>query len=675
MILLNDKGTSVGSKQTTAKGTYSFTGLTPGRYSLRMTAKTGYACTRQGSGNVMLNLNGGEGYSEVFEVPLGENVTGMDAGLIMPGTVKGMVFADRNDNGKRDAGENGLAGTKVRLMSEEGEAFSAVIWDSGEFLFDAVMPGRYYLEYQLPENAIFAQAGGDNKISGENGIGRSDWFDFRTADKKEAPLCGGLTLGRISGTFFHDPDGSGTQEDGEERMAGLRVTLIPERSDLEEIEVTAGEDGTFELIDLHPDTYRLRLTLPEGMVTGRISGVTLPVRSGMQSQESTLQIAMGQTWSDQRIGGVVPAVLRGRVWMDENNNGLREEGEMTPAGLALQVTDEQTGELFDTLYTSDEGVFEFEGMVPGSYAVSYQADENTDLPPEGDNTFRKEGSHLAMSGIALGEGDVREDLTLGFVKFTAMGGMVWIDRGSVTEALPGAMVRLLDEAENTLQSQYTTETGSWRFTGLMPGTYRIQAELPEGTVVAEPDDERLQTGLISIVQETDGRNGRSDPIELRMGQDQLSLNIGSVLPGTIGDFCWLDLNGNGWQDGGELGIPNVRVELVRNGVTVSETETDQYGLYFFREVYPAVYTLRVTAPDEVKPTQKRTDIYLIVSSLNETGDVTATTDEFAVASDSTNFNIDLGYVMRNNGVYPPGYGEQETMDWSRAYEDSPFKNK
>ena len=278
-----------------------------------------------------------------------------------------------------------------------------------------------------------------------------------------------------------------------------------------------------------------------------------------------------------------------------------------------------------------------------------------------------------MSGISLQEGESRDDLVLGLVKYTAMGGMVWIDRGSATEPLPGAVISLTDGEGNVLQSVTTAEGGTWRFSGLMPGEYRIEAVLPEGTVAAEPDDERLETGLISVIQETDGRRGRTDPIDLRMGRDQLNMNIGSVLPGTIGDFCWLDLNQNGWQDGGELGVPHVKVELVRNGEAVAETETDQYGLYFFREVYPAVYTLRVTAPSEVKPTQKRTDIYLIVSALKETEGETAETETFSVASDSTNFNIDLGYVMRTPGVYPPGYGEQETMDWSRSYQDVTLK--
>ncbi|MBQ9210568.1 MAG: carboxypeptidase regulatory-like domain-containing protein [Clostridia bacterium] len=668
VTLLDSQGAAVATKQTSAKGAYSFTGLTPGRYSLRMTAKAGYAFTRLGDGNVMLNLNGGEGYSEAFEVPLGQEVSGKDAGMIMPGTVKGMVFADRNDNGRRDSDEAGLAGTKVRLMSEAGEEFSATVTDNGEFLFDAVMPGRYYLEYELPTDGIFAQAGGDNTIFGEEGVGRGEWFDFRTADQKEAPLCGGLTLGALSGSFFHDEDGSGTQQAEDVVLAGMRLTLTPDREELAAVEAVSDEYGEFKITGLHPDNYQLTLQLPEGLVTVRTVGVQLPLVAGKNEQTVRLTVAMGQRWEDQEIGGVKPGYLAGAAWLDENNNGIQEEGEQTPGGLAIQIIDEDSGEVFALLPTGEDGSFLSAGMIPGRYTVSLTVDDNTDLPPAGDNTFRKEGNHLIRSGISLGEGEAIEGLVLGMVKYTALAGNVWIDRGNMTQALSGAKVSLLDGEGNLLQTQTTAESGDWRFSGLMPGEYRIQAELPEGTVAAEPDDERLQMGLISILQETEGRRGWSDLIDLKMGQDQLKMNIGSVLPGTIGDFCWLDLNKNGWQDGGELGIPNVKVELVRNGVTAAETITDQYGLYFFREVYPAVYTLKVTAPEQVKPTQKRTDIYLIVSSLLESEDSVAHTDAFAVASDSTNFNIDLGFVLRNEGDYPAGYGQQDTQDWSKAYE-------
>ena len=671
--LMDGNGTPLETKQTGARGTYSFTGLTPGAYSLRMTAQEGYAFTKPGEGNVILNGGAGSGYSETFQVPLGTDVTGMDAGMILPAKVMGTVFADLNDNGKQDAGEGGLEGTGVRLLSEEGESvFSADIGAEGSFLFDAVMPGRYRLEYRLPAGAVFADgAAGENAISAQDGeetLGLGDWFEVRTGNQWKAPLCGGLTLGSISGTVFADHDGSGERDADEEALAGAVLTLTPSRSDLETLTVETGADGAFRMERLRPDRYTLEIALPEGLTVSRLADVTLPVASGLNRQEADMEVKMGQVWADQELGAVAPAALSGRVWLDENNNGLMEEEEQTPEGYEILITDETEGKTI-TLLTGADGGFEKTGLAPGAYTVSFRMSGDMDEAPDGDSTFERDGDSLTMADIPLAEGESRADLTMGLVRYTAMAGRVWIDRGSGAENLAGARVSLTDENGNTLGTETTEEDGAWRFDGLMPGGYGIAVELPEGTVAAEPDDERLETGLISVIQETDGRRGRSGPIELKMGRDQLNLDIGSVLPGTIGDYCWLDENGNGFQDGGEYGVPHVKVELMRNGSAVAETETDQYGLYFFREVYPAVYTLRVTLPAEVGPTRHRTDIPLISSSLLEDGEGEAFTDSFQVVSDSVNFNIDLGLALREEGVYPAGYGEQEIMDWSKTYTD------
>ena len=673
VALMDSEGRTLETKQTTARGTYSFTRLTPGNYSLRMQAETGYAFTKPGEGNKVLNRTGGEGYTELFQVPLGMDVTSMDAGMIRPAKVSGTVFADRNDNGKQDGDEGGLAGSRVRLMSEEGEVFSADIGEGGGFLFDAVMPGRYYLSYQLPEGAVFARnVNGGNTIAAETeadpGTGRGDWFELRSADEISVPVCGGLTLGTVSGTLFADHDGSGSRDAGEELLAGATLTLTPSRAELEEKTVTTGADGAFLMEGLRPDRYILKVELPEELTVSRLGNVTLPIESGLNSQEASLPLAMGDSWKKQEIGAVRPGKLYGRLWLDENNNGLMEEEERTPAGYEIILTDEETGETA-SMETGADGGFETRGLAPGSYGVSFRMSGNMDAAKAGDSTFEKDGDSLIMTGIVLAEGETRTDLMLGLVEYTELGGRVWIDRGSGAENLSGAEVILLNGNGDTLGRMGTGDDGAWRFSGLMPDTYRVRVELPEGAVAAEPDDERLDTGLISILEETDGRRGASGPILLKMGQDQLSLNIGSVLPGTIGDMCWLDLNNNGLQDGGEYGIPHVKVELIRNGRAVAETETDQYGLYFFREVYPAVYTLRATAPGEVKPTQHRTDIPLIASSLLETEETEAETETFAVQSGSVNFNIDLGYALRQAGNYPAGYGEQETMDWSRTYTD------
>jgi uncharacterized repeat protein (TIGR01451 family) len=68
-----------------------------------------------------------------------------------------------------------------------------------------------------------------------------------------------------------------------------------------------------------------------------------------------------------------------------------------------------------------------------------------------------------------------------------------------------------------------------------------------------------------------------------------------VLPlATIGNTVWLDEDGDGDQDAGEIGIPNVVVELYNaDGALVMTTATDAHGGYLFDDVVIGTYTVTV----------------------------------------------------------------------------------
>ena len=667
VTLTDEKGGVVASDKTSVKGKYELTGIVPGNYQLKVTAVKGYAFTKLGVGNVIHNLSNGEGQSELFPVALGEQITDRDIGMILPATVSGTVFADMNDNGVREAEEAGLPGVVVRLMhNEEGEVFRTTIGEDGDFAFDAVMPGTYYLVYELPENAIFAsvQENG-NRLSGEGTTGEGDHFEISSGDEKKAALCGALTLGRLEGRVFSDPEADGKMNEQDTALDGATLELTPEREDLEPKTVTTAADGSFVFTDLHPGDYKLHLHLPEGRVLSRTKATKLPLTAGENDQTVALCVTMGQEWLEQQLGAVIPAALQGRVWLDENNDGGFDEGEHLPSGYRIEVTDETTGEIYRTLVTDEYGQFECTGMIPGSFTVSYTLDERTRGSKTGDSLFTEENGKLVLHDVFLAEEEVRDDLLLGVVKYTALSGNVWIDRAGAKESLSGAVITLKDTEGNTLQTATTGENGNYLFDLLMPGQYIIEGDMPAGCVVVEPQDERITSGIMtSIAEKTSGRHGTSGMIELSMGRDITGLDLGCVLPGRLGDLCWLDLNGNGLQDYNENGIPGVRIELLRNGEAVAETVSDQYGFYRFEEVYPAVYTLRVTAPAEVLPTVPREDIRLIASVLEESDSNTCFSREVVVQSGKANYNADLGFVCREQGVLPAGVGEGATQDWT-----------
>ena len=65
----------------------------------------------------------------------------------------------------------------------------------------------------------------------------------------------------------------------------------------------------------------------------------------------------------------------------------------------------------------------------------------------------------------------------------------------------------------------------------------------------------------------------------------------------IGDFVWVDFNGNGIQDAGEPGIPGVTLTLRdADGSPVQSATTDASGAYGFEAACGGVYTLDLVAP-------------------------------------------------------------------------------
>lgn len=656
IVTLMDEGSAkVATARTNVKGVYTFEGLMPGTYTMTLKAKSGYAFTKLGEGNCFINQGDGLGSTDSFTVPMGASLTGMDIGQILPGTVQGSVFADANDNGVQDAQEAGLAGTVVTLMGEEGAAFTATIGQDGAFCFDAVMPGRYCLQYAFPDNGIATTAG----ITQADSIATGEWFTFATGDKVDAPLCGGVLLGEISGTAFADHNANGVQDDGESPLAGVSITLTPSRSDLESITVTTGADGTFALGDLHPDAYTLAASLPDGLVTTHVQG--LPLAAAQQEQAVTMTIAMSDSHTGVALGGVKPATLQGQAWLDENMDGLYTQGESAPANAAVAVIDQSTGETVAEAPVQEDGSFAAENLLPGTYTLRHgPAIEGV----AGESTFVYENGEMVMRSVTLVEGESRADLRLGTLCHTSISGSVQAEMDDSTVPLPGALLTLTDEEGAALATAQADERGAYAFTGLMPGQYRLSVELPEGYIVVEPDDERLAEATHRVMTQCTGRTAQSDTIDLRMSHDLTSMDILAIQPGALGDLCWLDENGNGLQDSGEGGIPGVTVRLLRDGAIVAETTTDQYGFYRFTDVYPASYTLQTVAPSQVKPTTQRTDIPLLASLLNEDG-VSAPVQ---VNGGETNRNADLGFTLVEDGVYPEGYGAGATQVWSTGEE-------
>ena len=67
--------------------------------------------------------------------------------------------------------------------------------------------------------------------------------------------------------------------------------------------------------------------------------------------------------------------------------------------------------------------------------------------------------------------------------------------------------------------------------------------------------------------------------------------------GSIGDFVWKDLNGNGFQDAGEPGLSDCRVFLFTESLDFVESVQTVNGLYLFENLPPDNYIVQVDTKD------------------------------------------------------------------------------
>ncbi|KNY05127.1 SdrD B-like domain-containing protein [Microbacterium sp. GCS4] len=269
-------------------------------------------------------------------------------------------------------------------------------------------------------------------------------------------------------------------------------------------------------------------------------------------------------------------------------------------------------------------------------------------------------------------GDQFDNLTadFGFVPGLSLGNRLWFDSGTgdgeanngrydAGEApVVGAVVELLDDAgEPVLDADgepITTTTdanGFYRFDGLTAGDYRVRvaasnfadgeplagwfSSSPTSTDAEENNADKgensrtpattgISSGVVTLSHLTaalgdvdagaDGAGGHGPNGD---AADLLTVDFGFTQAFAVGDFVWIDNNGNGRQDPGEPPVPGALVSLLDeegdpvvdlNGDPVASVRTDDNGHYVFDNLPPGVYRVGFAdLPAQHVPTRIRED--------------------------------------------------------------------
>ncbi len=165
--------------------------------------------------------------------------------------------------------------------------------------------------------------------------------------------------------------------------------------------------------------------------------------------------------------------------------------------------------------------------------------------------------------------------------------------GATVSLVGGGADKLINGVGDTTTITTTNSAGRYSFANLEPGTqYRVTFSLPSGYDAATARKIGTNTTL-----DSDGLS--SDIIVLAAGENNTSIDAGFIRYVKIGNYVWNDLDQDGTQEYGEVGLGGVQLTLTGTtaaGAAVTQsTTTAANGSYLFSTLMPGTYRVSVAA--------------------------------------------------------------------------------
>jgi uncharacterized surface anchored protein len=527
VYLLDNTSATVGSGTTDSSGNYSITNVPPGSYIVQFAPPSGYVLSTAATDDVTLTSGQSDGNEDV--------------GLFQPATINGEVWSDTNANGTMDAGEAGLSGVTVNLVSGTTTLSSTSTDANGNYSFTGLTPGGYSVQFVAPSGDLFSTPSSDAVTLTS---GQTSSFN--------AGLYQNATLG---GNAWVDANDNSVKDAGESNLPGVTVYLLNNSSTTIGT-ATTDASGNYGFANLTPGSYAVQFTAP--------SGYSFSTPASDASDVVTL--TSGQANNTINAGFFQPAVVNGEIWTDSNANGAIDTGENGLAGVTVNLVSGTT--TLTSTTTDASGNYSFTGLNPGGYLVQFVA-------PAGDLFSTPSSDAFTLTS---GQSDT---FNAGLFQNATLGGNAWVDSNDnaakdAGEAnLPSVTVYLLDSTSATIGTATTDANGNYSFANLTPGSYSVQFTAPNGYSLSTP----------ATVSST-----------LTSGQTNNNLNAGFFQPGGVNGEVWSDTNANGAMDAGENALTGVTVNLVSGITTLRSTTTDANGNYSFTGLNPGSYSVQFVAP-------------------------------------------------------------------------------
>ena len=515
--LLDASGNVVATTTTDANGTYSFSKLPDGTYSVKVVKDGELADTEQTEDPDATKDNASEPVTLGEDNPTKDHI---DFGYVPDYSIHGLVYRDGDRDEKHGATEKGYANQTVELRDKDGKVVATTTTDeNGAYSFEKLPAGDYTVKV-VKDGALTdldqTEDPDSTKDSTSGVISLSN--DHRTQTDVN---FGYIANNSINGTIYRDGDRDGKKGDTEGRYSGVTVQLLDKDGKVIAT-TTTDKDGKYSFEHLPDGTYSVKV-VKDGVLADADQTGDPDNKLDNASQPITLD-ENNPTKGDVDFGYVPNNTITGTVYRDDNRDKMINGDEPGLERVSVQLLDED-GKVLQTLDTDADGNYAFQHLPDGKYTVKVVRSSSI---KDYDQTEDPDATVDDTSAVyTMGPGhSLQENVNFGYVPDYSIAGRVYRDSdksGSYTdgeETFGGVTVDLLDKDGNVVATTTTDKDGNYSFEKLPAGTYRVKVH---------PD------GALAGLDQTEDPDGIADSMsgEITIGFDNqlvTGVNFGYVAP-------------------------------------------------------------------------------------------------------------------------------------------------
>lgn len=328
-----------------------------------------------------------------------------DFGFVSRVSLGNLVWNDVNNNGVFDSGESGIANVSVQLMDSTGNTVlqTTTTDANGRYLFSGLTPGTYVV--RIPSSNFSAALSNFSSSTGNPGASSPTPFEgSATPDPNTSVVDNDDNGNTVSGNVVslpvtvgsssptgenpnNDPNTPDAQSNltvdfGFFRKASLNGIVYVDRNANGVIDTTettglpgvtiraVGPTGTYTTTTAADGSYSF-VNIPAGAYT--VSQPTQPATylSSTSNTPPAVTVPVGGS-ATVNFGEYQLASIAGQVYVDANNDGVRDVAETAIPGVTINLTGtDGTGAAVSLSTTTDAaGAYSFTNLVPGNYTVT-----------------------------------------------------------------------------------------------------------------------------------------------------------------------------------------------------------------------------------------------------------------------------------------------------------------